>query len=848
MHYAEEIFLGEFGVQSCGLKIQIVLWNVKNVILEAIGYICLNATKEKLAMKLYITILILFFSALLYASDYRGTYKQIRIHVPDEAMLVRIYGTGIDHEGTTGTIGGAMEFVADPFALEQLSQKNIPFSVIIDDLEKHYANQLHQGAFNALGFGFGSMGGYYTYDEVKQQLDTMKLLFPNIITARESIGTSNEGRALWAVKISDNPNQTEFNEQEVLYTALHHAREPEGMMTVLYYMWWLLENYGSNSTATYLVNHRQLWFIPVVNPDGYVYNQTQAPGGGGGWRKNRRNNGNGTFGVDPNRNYGPQYMWNSSNRGSDTIGASDTYRGTAPFSEPENFAIKNFMEHHTIRTALNYHTYGRYLIYPFGFTSQESSDSVTYREFAFDMTSENRYLTGTDLQTVRYGTRGTADDYMYGDISKPITYSMTPEVGTSFWPSSTLILPFAQENLTSNIYLAYVAGVYPLILDVEVIDENHDGSLSAGETFDFSVSVRNKGLEDIYDLTVSVSSVNTIQWNTQSRTLEYFPYSLTMPITFSGQVHDTVSSGSSSAITIFVSDTNGYLLLDTFFLQIRPSTLIFSDNGSNALQNWNTSGWGMSNYYHSEPSSFADSPVGNYQSMANNILFLAEPLNLSGYKQVTLSLWTTWAIQPTFDFGLVEISNDKETWQSLRASLSRKASGRDRQSFGLWGYDAYTPGMEWARQEFDLTEFIDDSVWIRFYLVSNGNDQRDGWYIDDIEVRGYTSNPVGIQKEEQTVPATFSLKQNYPNPFNPVTHIEMQLAEAGFVTLTVYDMLGREVVPLISGMNEWREAGTYIETIDASALPSGSYTARLIVKNREENIRFQRTIKIVLLR
>ncbi|MBI3195021.1 MAG: zinc carboxypeptidase, partial [Ignavibacteriae bacterium] len=464
---------------------------------------------------------ILIFSFSLHASNTRGTYKQIRIHVPEEATLARIFESGIDQEGTTGTVGGAMEFVADPYALEQLSKKNILYTVLIEDLEKHYAQQLHKGAFNALGFGYGSMGGYYTDDEVKQQLDTMKLLFPNIITARESIGTSNEGRALWAVKISDSPNQTEANEPEVLYTALHHAREPEGMMTVLYYMWWLLENYGANTTATYLVNQRQLWFIPVVNPDGYVYNQTTNPDGGGFWRKNRRNNGGGTFGVDPNRNYGPLYMWNSSNEGSSTFTASDTYRGTAPFSEPENLAIKHFMESHTIKTALNYHTFGKLLIFPFGYTSKESGDSLIFREMAFDMTSMNRYRTGTDLQTVRYSTRGNSDDYMYGDNSKPITYTMTPEVGTSFWPSSSLILPFAQENLTSNIHLAYIAGIYPLLWQTHFNDQNNDGSYTAGESFTLTAVVRNKGLADVLDATVEVQSNSFIVWTTSSAVLEY---------------------------------------------------------------------------------------------------------------------------------------------------------------------------------------------------------------------------------------------------------------------------------------------------------------------------------------
>jgi murein tripeptide amidase MpaA len=796
-------------------------------------------------MKTKLILLLLLFSLILSATDNRGTYKQISIHVPDEATLVRIFESGIDHEGTTGTIGDAMEFIADPYALQQLSNKNISYTVVIDDLEKHYAQQLHKGPFNALGFGFGSMGGYYTYDEVKHQLDTMKLLFPNIITARESIGTSNEGRALWAVKISDNPNQTETNEPEVLYTALHHAREPEGMMAVLYYMWWLLENYGTNVTATYLVNQRQLWFIPVVNPDGYVYNQIRNPGGGGGWRKNRRNNGNGTYGVDPNRNYGPEYMWNASNGGSGTDPGSDTYRGTAPFSEPENQAIKNFMENHTVRTALNYHTYGKLLIYPFGFLSREGSDSVVFREFAFDMTADNRYLMGTDIQTVHYSTRGNSDDFMYGDYSKPITFAMTPEVGTSFWPSTSLILPFAHENLNSNVYIASVAGKFPNILDMQMIDQNGNGSLEAGESFEFSISIRNKGLEDMFDCNVSVSPASNIQWNTQSLTVDYFPSLFTMPVTFTGRVHDSVSTGSSSQIFITITDTGGYSIKDTFSIHIQSSTIIFSDNASNDLSNWNTNGWGLSDNYHSAPSSFADSPTGIYLALSSTALMIAQPVNLNGYEQVTLSFWTTWAIQPWFDFAIVEVSYDKETWWSIRSSLSRKASGRDRQIAGLWGYDGYTPGMEWVRQEFDLTNFRNDSVWIRFSMLTNGADHYDGWYIDDIEIRGYNSSPVGIQKDEQTVPEHFFLKQNYPNPFNPETNFESRIAKFGFVSLKVYNILGKEVATLV---DEHMQPGIYTIPWNADGVASGVYTARIQVTDDSGTKLFFQTIKLAVIK
>ena len=177
----------------------------------------------------------------------------------------------------------------------------------------------------------------------------MKLLFPALITSKTEIGKSVEGRSVYSVKISDNPEVDE-DEPEVLYTSLIHAREPESMMQMLYFMFYLLENYGTDTEVTYLVNNRELYFIPVINPDGYVYNETTTPKGGGMWRKNRKNN-NGSYGVDLNRNFGPSLYWNAPNGGSSLNSSDETFRGTAPFSEPETESISNFLIERKIKNA-----------------------------------------------------------------------------------------------------------------------------------------------------------------------------------------------------------------------------------------------------------------------------------------------------------------------------------------------------------------------------------------------------------------------------------------------------------------------------------------------------------------
>jgi hypothetical protein len=684
---------------------------------------------------LCLTILV----ATLASSGPPVKYSQIRVFIPNKEALDKVWDAGVDFEGSSGKVGGWMEFVAGPYELEALGARKIAYTVVVEDAAARAVQELSREPMNALGFGYGSMGGYYTYAEVVQQLDSMKLLYPTLITARSSIGYTIGGRELWTVKISDNPDVDDA-EPEVLYTALHHAREPGGMMTVMYYMWWLLEHYGTDPRATYLINNRQLWFVPVVNPDGYVYNQTTNPAGGGFWRKNRRANGDGSFGIDLNRNYGTYTMWNAPNGGSSTSTGSDTYRGTAPFSEPETQAIDGFMRAHMIRTALNFHTYGRYLIYPWGYLSGESADSATFREFGFDMVATNRHTTGTDLQTVNYSTRGNSDDYMYGDVSKFQTYAMTPEASSSFWPASNLILPVAMENFDMNMYCAYVAGQYTMLKSFTVADSTADGNLEPGEAFTLNAVIRNKGLGDAAGLQVSLSADDpAVSFSPPASSIAFLGARSEQALPCAGRVSPAASQGSLVHVYIDISDSAGYAHRDTLRLYLGTPTILLADGAEGGTANWTTgTGWGTSATAHAGAASFTDSPSGSYPLNANNALQLVHPLNFTGCDHAALRFWTKWTIEPTWDFAQVELStNGGSSWISLRAPLSHAGSAYGSQAAGTWGFDGYTPGLDWVFQEIDLTPYVGTQALLRFRVTSDGADVRDGIYLDEISVVGY---------------------------------------------------------------------------------------------------------------
>jgi len=128
----------------------------------------------------------------------------------------------------------------------------------------------------------------------------------------------------------------------------------------------------------------------------------------------------------------------------------------------------------------------------------------------------------------------------------------------------------------------------------------------------------------------------------------------------------------------------------------------------------------------------------------------------------------------------------------------------------------------WTKDVVDITSLANGSsqLKIRFSLVSNGSVVNDGIYIDNIKILNYNAVPTNITTVSSETPDKYVLNQNYPNPFNPSTQISFALPERNFVTLKIYDVLGKEVVTLV---NEVKNAGTYKYDFNASGLSSGIY-------------------------
>ena len=244
----------------------------------------------------FLTLILFQFS---FGQSIPEKYQRAKIFYSQAEELKELNNLGIAVDHVTHKQG---VFVISDFSVSEIeSAKNAGFSVeiLIEDskeyfIERNSLNLSPQSSVNCEdsnssnyetpeNFLLGSMGGYFTYQEVLDQLDLMRTLYPELITEKENISdflTEGEpdssttppigGNGIKWVKISDHPGDSSEQEPQILYTAIHHAREPNSLSQLIFYMWYLLENYNTDLEIKNIVDNTELFFVPVVNPDGYL--------------------------------------------------------------------------------------------------------------------------------------------------------------------------------------------------------------------------------------------------------------------------------------------------------------------------------------------------------------------------------------------------------------------------------------------------------------------------------------------------------------------------------------------------------------------------------------------------
>ncbi|KKK07107.1 carboxypeptidase [Micromonospora sp. HK10] len=320
-------------------------------------------------------------------------------------------------------------------------------------------------AAGAVAYAFPSAdSNYHDYAELTAVVNKVVADHP-AIARKLSIGTSYQGRDLMAVKISDNVG-TDENEPEILFNAQQHAREHLTVEMAIYLLNLFTDSYGTDSRITNIVNSREIWIVPTVNPDGSEYDI--ATGSYRSWRKNRQpNSGSTAVGTDLNRNWG--YQWGCCG-GSSSSKSSETYRGPSAFSAPETAALRNFVNSRVVggvqqlKANIDFHTYSQLVLWPYGYTYSNTATGMTadqYNTFATigrQLASSNGYT--PEQSSDLYIADGTSIDWMWGTHKIwAYTFEMYPgsSSGGGFYPPDEVIPAQTSRNKEAVLLLSEYA-------------------------------------------------------------------------------------------------------------------------------------------------------------------------------------------------------------------------------------------------------------------------------------------------------------------------------------------------------------------------------------------------------
>lgn len=667
-------------------------------------------------------------------------YHLILVPNPTPETILTMAELGLPLDDSHTIKGRGLEIPLNESEIALLDEQGILYNIVQEDLEKYYGDICRRNLENIpaprdddpVHMKYGSMGGFYTFDQMVLDLDSMLILYPDLCTQKVSIGLGWDENHIWMVKISDNPGIDE-DEPEGIFDGCHHAREPGAMAAIMYAMWYLLENYGTDPEATYLIDNRELYFVPIVNPDGYIYNEQTNPNGGGLWRKNRRDNGGGVFGVDLNRNY--PYMWGYDNQGSSPNPSSSTYRGPSAGSEPETQAMMNFIGEHDFHTGMTIHTYGDTYLCAYGYANVPPEHYDVHMDYMSYAAQENGYSYGY-CYSIMYASNGRTQDWQ---LHEHDIINVEPEIGNhGFWPAINYIMPESAENLNCHLNQFWCAGGQVLFSSLEV----EDGFLTPGGTENLIVTVFNRGwgTSEPVEFEISTSDTNVTLLNNTSTTdsLERRTSADNSANPFVLEVDACCPIGHEVEFTVAV-DQNGFVRTEEVCLYVGEPEIFFTDDAESGMGNWSVSnGWGLcSSNPHGGTYSFADSPTGSYTNNTTRIMTMAQPVNLTSATSVWLEFWTRWDIESNYDFAQVEVSTNGITWIPVAGNYTVSGSGIGVQPYGQPGYEGSQPS--WVSERMDLTGAAGQSYFkIRFELKSDGGVVGDGWFVDDIRLMGFT--------------------------------------------------------------------------------------------------------------
>lgn len=387
--------------------------------------------------------------AIIAAISAGGIFVSAQSRAPEIISLPKTAGTNAAaarlNLDRLAEFGGRIYVVADSSDLQRLAASGLRF--------RRETWGFPSAAPAVLTRSSNPIGAFHTGQEIADELAALQSAYPRLARV-VPVGWSLENRPVLALKVSDNPDADE-GEPAVLFLGGHHAREWISIEVPFLFGRRLCETYASDPVVRRLVDAAEIWIVPMVNPDGHDFSVQVYRY----WRKNRRANADGTFGVDINRNYGK--AWGLDDIGSSPEPVAEDYRGAAAFSEPETRAVRDLILSREFAALISYHSYSQNIMYPWGFTDQPAARQAVLSGLADRLSGLMASVNGRAYETGQAGgllylTNGDTVDWAYaaaGMIGFTIELPPVDYLGGGFFNGENDIAPIFEENLPAMIEL-----------------------------------------------------------------------------------------------------------------------------------------------------------------------------------------------------------------------------------------------------------------------------------------------------------------------------------------------------------------------------------------------------------
>ncbi len=398
---------------------------------------------------------------LLLLSLVAAQQSIVRVYVSSFDQLTRI-SSKLDLDIAGARPNRYYDIVADRPTMTNIISSGLSYEVMVYDL----------GAAKE-----SVRADYLSYAEIEDSLRQLAQDYPAVCKFDSLPIPTYQGNWIYGIKISDSPQIEEDDEPGFLVDGTHHSREWACVPVTVFFADSMLRAYNVDPQITAIINSTEIYIFPVINVDGYLYDYPA----GLSWRKNREPFG-GEIGTDPNRNYagcspdlagdwGAVDEYQASHRPSHTL-----FCGAYANSGDETRALTLYAKEHIINAYMSYHSYGELVMWPWGWTGQETPDSLLHDQVGNYMANQVQGLYGGTydrgpIYSAIYAVSGSSCDWFYSWshwVGGRSHLSFTTELGTAFYQAASNLDHIIHQNFKALKYLAGFCDSIVLLLDGRV--------------------------------------------------------------------------------------------------------------------------------------------------------------------------------------------------------------------------------------------------------------------------------------------------------------------------------------------------------------------------------------------